>query len=550
MHTAVDNIFTPFAAFLIALLVSVGVIPVMIRIAPRLGMIDKPDLRKVHKAPIARVGGLGIAIGAILAFCVLAPRTPFMLSFTAGASILALFGAWDDARELGHYTKFIGQFAAAAIVIWGGNVWIEQLPFLAAPLPPWIGKPFTLVAIVGVINATNHSDGLDGLAGGETLLSLGALSCLAYLTGSVRFLVFTAAVGGGLLGFVRFNTYPAKVFMGDLGSQFLGFSVGVLAITLTQQVNPSLGACLALLLVGLPVIDIVAVLYQRIRGGMNWFRATRNHIHHRLLDLGFDHYQVVLIIYAIQATLTFVAIFVCYESDALILTIYFGVAISIFFLLVLAEKRGWRLTRAKPSLPTRFMAALNETSPLLRAPLLFVQISIPLYLIISSAEIGNYDTISPIRIYLLILTGLLAVLLTLGVRRSLIIYRLSLYSSIGMIAYCIYSAPAHFNVFGATANLLYFLGLSIAISLMATLNRIDDFAATNMDFLIIAGLITAASFSQEIVGTGRFWIVVIGTTVVFYACELIILRGTQAWNRLLGASAVGGLGIIVARLFL
>jgi len=544
------NVLTPVAAFLIALLVAVWIIPLMIRLAPRIGMIDTPDPRKVHRTPIARVGGIGIALGAISAVLVFSPATDFTVAFIAGALILAAFGAWDDAREIGHYTKFLGQIAAAGIMIFYGGVCIEELPFLNSALPAWIARPFTLVAIVGVINAINHADGLDGLAGGMTLLSVGAMSCIAFMTGNMGFLVFTAAIGGGLLGFIRFNTFPAKVFMGDLGSQFLGFSAAVLAISLTQQVDSQISKSTALLLVGLPVADILAVLYQRIRGGMNWFRATRNHIHHRLLDLGFDHYQAVLVIYSVQALLTVSAIFAAYENDAIILAIYIGACGSVFAYLITAERRGWHLPVGRPSLPSRFMAQLSEKSLLVKGPLFFVQVSVPIYLILTSASLGANGSVPPIHLIAFALILALGVLILFRVPRSSVAYRLALYSSIGMIAYCIYCAPPPLNFVTSVANLAYFLFLAVAISLAASRTLRDDFAVTNMDFLIVLGLVAAEVFSASITGSSNFWTVAIGTALLFYACELIILRSNLIWNRVLGGATAGALGIIVMRFFL
>src|SRR5262245_8207109 len=161
-----------------ALVVSIAVIPMMIRLAPRLGMVDLPDARKVHLRPVPRVGGIGIALGALAAILVMAPQAGWVHFYVAGALVLIVFGALDDSREMGHYTKFVGQFLAVIPLVWFGDLWVSSFPFLATPLPAEIGKPFTAFAMVGVINAINHSDGLDGLAGGESLLSL---ACLAYL---------------------------------------------------------------------------------------------------------------------------------------------------------------------------------------------------------------------------------------------------------------------------------------------------------------------------------------------------------------------------------
>src|SRR5262249_553564 len=148
--------------------------------------------------------------------------------------------------------------------------------------------------------AINHSDGLDGLAGGETLLSLFGIAYLAYLAQDPMLALMCFAVLGGIFGFLRFNTHPARVFMGGAGSQFLGFPLGPFVVALRTQSSPGLSMALPLLLLGLPVIDILAVFYLRATSGMNWFRATKNHVHHRLLELGFDHYQAVVAIYALQ----------------------------------------------------------------------------------------------------------------------------------------------------------------------------------------------------------------------------------------------------------
>jgi UDP-GlcNAc:undecaprenyl-phosphate GlcNAc-1-phosphate transferase len=364
-------------------------------------------------------------------------------------------------------------------------------------------------------------------------------------------LILAAAIGGGLLGFVRFNTFPARVFMGDLGSQFLGFSVAVLAIWLTQHVNPSLSKSSALLLVGLPVVDILAVLYQRIRAKMNWFRATRNHVHHRLLDLGFDHYQAVLVIYAIQAVLNLSAVFFGFESDAFLLALYFSICGGLFVFLYIAERHNFRIKREGSSAAARFfMRPMPSNSLLVSGPLLFVQVSVPSYLVITSIAIGSASPLPPVPIYVVGLIGLLGVLTGIRALQKSVLYRLALYSSIGVIAYCIYSAAPLLPSMHTVANLAYFLTLAVALSLAASQRRGDDFAVTNMDFLIILGLLAAEMFSLSIIGSSVFWTVAIGTVLVFYACELIIVRSGVMWNRILGTATAGALSIIVVRVFL
>ena len=145
---------------------------------------------------------------------------------------------------------------------------------------------------------------------------------------------------------------------------------------------------MALLLVGLPIVDILAVLYQRIKAKMNWFRATRNHIHHRLLDIGFDHYQAVLAIYSVQALLVGTAIALAFESELLIIGAYALICGTVFALLISAERLGWRVRNKQLSLAGRLVGSLREKSVFARGPLLFVQISVPLYLLVTGVTVG------------------------------------------------------------------------------------------------------------------------------------------------------------------
>ena len=167
----------PFFLLTVGVAVSMAVVPLAIRLAPALGMIDLPDPRKVHSTPIPRVGGWGIVIGSLVPLVVLQNFTPLVQSFVIGGLTLFLYGLWDDARQISHWIKFVGQIFAAALVVYYGGLYVTHFPFLIdQPLDPAIGKPFTVFAMIGMINAINHSDGLDGLAGGESMLSLIAIA--------------------------------------------------------------------------------------------------------------------------------------------------------------------------------------------------------------------------------------------------------------------------------------------------------------------------------------------------------------------------------------
>jgi len=307
-----------------ATMISLAVIPIMVRLAPKLGMMDIPDEdRKVHVAPIPRVGGWGIIIGALIPILTLTKIDAVVLSYLFGCIVLLVFGALDDQREMGHYTKFVGQIIAVIPMIFFCGIHINELPFISYEFPTWFYQAFTLVAMIGVINAINHSDGLDGLAGGETLISLGAIALIAYFAADQNLtIVIALAAIGGLIGFLRYNTHPAIVFMGDGGSQFLGFTLGFLAVHLVEFSSADLSRTAVLLLLGLPIIDILTVLKKRAMSGSNIFRATRNHMHHRLLEAGLAHKESVVVIYTIHTFMVACGIWLQSASDWLITGLY------------------------------------------------------------------------------------------------------------------------------------------------------------------------------------------------------------------------------------
>ena len=334
--------------FAVAISLSAFVIPPATRVASRLGMLDQPTNRKVHLAPIPRTGGWGIVLGALVPVLFSLSIDPLLLSYFLGVFVLFCFGLWDDAANLNHRLKFIGQFAASIGVVYWGDLYVTQFPFLSESLlPEMYARPFTVFALVGVINAVNHSDGLDGLAGGECLLSLGAI--LALLLPCVgagdAMAALACATFGSTMAFLRYNRHPARVFMGDTGSQFLGFTLGVLVIYLTQVANRDIAPSTALLLLGLPVFDILVTLGLRIRRGMSWFAGSRNHIHHRLLDRGLSQYGAVGVLYGVQAVLVATGYLLHAQSEALLVGCYVGICGGALGVLVAAEHRGWIFSR-------------------------------------------------------------------------------------------------------------------------------------------------------------------------------------------------------------
>jgi UDP-GlcNAc:undecaprenyl-phosphate/decaprenyl-phosphate GlcNAc-1-phosphate transferase len=514
----------------VAMSISMALIPLMIRFAPALGMIDKPDPRKVHSKPIPRVGGVGIVLGALAPLLIWLPMNDLTISYLLGSLILLMFGLWDDARELGHARKFVGQFAAVVLVVYYGGLFVSILPFQGMePINETLGQLFTVFALVGMINAINHSDGLDGLAGGESVMSLAAITFLAYMAGDPVVAIIAFAAIGGLLGFLRFNSHPARVFMGDGGSQFLGFTLGFLAVYLTQISNPALSPALPALLLGLPIVDILAVLAQRAYHGQNWFRASKNHIHHRLLALNFHHYESVIIIYSVQALLVISAVLLPYESDSLVLGLYLAVCSAMFLFLIVAENKGWRAHKGnRQGALVRFFVGIKGDGKIVRADRYLIQGLLAAFMltgVLFSTEMPRDMSIASAVLFTMLLIRLVA-----GYRLWFLFLRLIIFVAVAFIAYLFEYYPPELLAADPTAYYLFYVVLAIAVGLSIRYSQGRIFEVTPLDYLVVLIVVALALLSEK--GFVNLVLVRMGVELIilFYGAEVVIKQMKNRWN--------------------
>jgi UDP-GlcNAc:undecaprenyl-phosphate GlcNAc-1-phosphate transferase len=538
----------PFFQLTLAAAVSMLLIPLARHVAPRLGLVDMPEARKVHTAPTPRVGGWGITLGALLPIVLVFGHDPLVQSFLIGCAILFAFGIWDDARTIGHWTKFAGQFAAVATLVYHGGLWVSRVPFLQDAIPAWVGKPFTMFALIGVINAINHSDGLDGLAAGESVLSLMALAILGYLSGNALVLGLSLATIGGIFGFLRYNSHPAFVFMGDSGSQVLGFTLGFLVVYLTQSANTAVSAALPLLIIGLPIADILSVLYQRIRGGMNWFLASRNHIHHRLMQLGFEHYETVVIIYLIQAALVVSAVVARYQSDTLVMLVYLSVIAGLLCAITVAERRGWRVPRdlgARSKL-ARALAGLRASGLVLKGPLVVITAITPTVMLLSAFGMASIS--SDFAMVAAGLAVLCAVQLLWPRTVHPVLLQLVVYATAILPAYLLVSYPGAIPSVLQAVTIAIICVLAVAVVLYARFSGERRFRTTPTDYLIVCGAVALMAFGSVAVNSQRVVEALLFAIVLMYACEVIVATspGTSS-RRVLQLSTLAALLIITFR---
>ncbi|MDH3274516.1 MAG: undecaprenyl/decaprenyl-phosphate alpha-N-acetylglucosaminyl 1-phosphate transferase [Gammaproteobacteria bacterium] len=263
-------------------------------LALRIGLVDQPGERKRHNGNVALIGGIAMFCGLVFSVLMLDASLAGYRSFFAAATLLIIVGILDDFHELPTWSRFAAQFVAALIMSISGGVFVNDLGAItggaAVELNIW-AIPFTIFATIGVINAWNMSDGLDGLAGGLALvafllLGIVALSAGRYTDGQLLFLL-VAVVGTFLLFNMRFpRRKQALVFMGDAGSMFLGFTLAWFAISLSQGENRAMTPVTALWILALPLIDAVSILLRRMYTKRPPFSAATDHMHHILLQLG------------------------------------------------------------------------------------------------------------------------------------------------------------------------------------------------------------------------------------------------------------------------
>ena len=308
--------------FIIAAAVSLLLTPAVKAFAFKIGAVDRPNARKVHTRIMPRLGGLAIYAAFATGLAALLPFLPdamlggydkrFIAALLAGGTIIVLIGALDDRFELSAKVKLLGQIAAASVVVFGFGIRIDLLniPFGESmqPVAEWLAIPLTILWIVGCTNAINLIDGLDGLAAGVSGIAIATVLVMAVITGSEPVMLLSAPLLGGIVGFLRHNFHPAKIFMGDSGSLFLGFSLATLSMLGFKQVT-IVSFVTPLLIIGVPLSDTFFAIVRRVVNKRPIFAPDKGHLHHCLRELGFSHRGTVLIIWGIAAFFGLTAIF-------------------------------------------------------------------------------------------------------------------------------------------------------------------------------------------------------------------------------------------------
>lgn len=289
-------------AFLIALITTVITTPIVKKIALRFDIVDKPSDRKIHECDMPRLGGLAIVFGVIVGFLYLTPESDYMSRIIIGGLIIIILGMIDDKVTLSPKTKLFGQIIAAIVVVSSGLL-IEYvtIPFYGKLEFGMFSHLITVLWIIGITNAINLIDGLDGLAAGVSSIALTTILIMAVLDNQWLVIALSLILLGSTIGFLFFNFYPAKIFMGDTGALFLGYSISIISILGLFKSVTIFSLVIPVIILAVPIFDTFFAIVRRIINGQKISRPDNQHLHHRLISMGFSHRATVLIIYGVSA---------------------------------------------------------------------------------------------------------------------------------------------------------------------------------------------------------------------------------------------------------
>lgn len=511
----------------VALFLTIALIPVLIKFSARIGLVDNPGAeRKVHSCIMPRTGGLGIIIGSMVPLVILMPLQSSVGYLFLGAAIIVFFGLWDDRVELNFKWKLFGQALAAVVVMYGGVV-VDQFPFFGlSDAPVWLTYPITFAFLVGIVNGVNFSDGLDGLAGGTSIMALLLIFALAVQSQNTEVALISLTLVGGVLGFLRYNTFPANIFMGDAGSQFLGFMIACLAVMVTQDDASPYSALLPVLLLGIPIMDILQVVPVRVHKQLPLQGPDQEHFHHQLGKLDFRHAEVVAAVYLLQAVLMASAFALRYQSDFAVAAFYFVFVVACLSALLVANYYGWRFRSKYRKLQDaeRRNKYLRRLGWYYNYATQFIAVLLGIFFLGAGWYLRS-PAAGLVVPFIALITALVGAFFLARLKQAKSLFRVVLYSTSVFLAYLMVAAQLQPP---ESYWLIVYLATLIASLVMAIrMTRKQDFSLTTQDLLILLVVVFLPLLPFEIMeqyAIGQIALIVAG---LMYAGEFILNRSTR-----------------------
>lgn len=336
MNLVVNN-HNIFVIVLVTFLTSLILVPIMKKVAIHINAMDEPNERKIHKVPKPRLGGLAIYFSFLLGYILYGEINTQMISILIASFLLIIVGIFDDINSVPARYKFLVQVIAASIVVIYGNLGFTEISFLGLKFyfNHFINDIIAIIFIVGITNAINLIDGLDGLASGVSAIYFLTISIIAIILNRLGGLdiILCLIMLGSTLGFLFHNFPPAKIFMGDTGSLFLGFMISVIAL-LGYKVTTFTSLVVPVVILAIPIFDTAFAIFRRLLKGQNVGEADKEHFHHQLLKMKYSPVASILIIYAIDILFATVSIFYTLGDNQIAIAIYIILMILLLFIVL------------------------------------------------------------------------------------------------------------------------------------------------------------------------------------------------------------------------
>lgn len=539
------NYISYFYIFFCALLVTFFLVPPVMNLAVRIGGVDKPDERKIHSGDTPRLGGIAIFCGFLFTIIFFVDIDRQIKGFLSGAVIIFLTGFADDVMSLRPRHKLLGEVFAALVAVISGGVHLVSLgdPFELGQINlGYFAIPFTIFALVGVMNAINLIDGLDGLAGGVSALACMAFGVIAWKTDNVHLIPVVVALLGALCGFMRYNTYPARIFMGDSGSLLLGYCMGFCSVMLLNNAKTAISIATPVIILAIPILDTLVVMIQRIRRGEHAFSPDKTHLHHRLLDIGFGHKFTVIIVNTVTYLLSVVAIFFYGAKDGYLLT--FLICFTVIFYCVLNLLNRDRLQK-KDSI-------LNNNSPIIESGTFRTVIKISKYLLICMKYLMILVLALPVFIppvypqLITIVAGILAIVLfalfVMSKQWSDQILQCTVYGAgaLAIVVIEIYGDTT--QLFGASillySHVLFALLLVAVLFKMFLRQRIQHLMTTPLDYFVLFVVVSAPLLPSEVTSKYHVLTIAAKSLILFLGYNLVLVRQIKSNRKILLSTSI------------
>lgn len=333
----VVNDHNVFLIVFVTFLVSVLLVPIVKKVAEHVGAMDVPNARKVHKKPMPRLGGLAIYIAFLLGYILYGQISTQMISILIGSFLLIIVGIFDDINSVPAKYKFLVQTIAAAVVVVYGKLGFSELTILGLSFhfPMIINDILAIFFIVAITNAINLIDGLDGLSSGISAIYFLTIAVIALITNKLGGIdiILSLIMLGATLGFLFHNFPPAKIFMGDTGSLFLGFMISIIAL-LGYKVTTFTSLVVPIVVLAIPIFDTLFAILRRLLKGQSVAVADKEHFHHQLLKMKYSPVASILIIYAIDIAFAVVSILYVLGDNQFAIAIYVVLMILLLFIVL------------------------------------------------------------------------------------------------------------------------------------------------------------------------------------------------------------------------